>query len=406
MAWRNLWRHRRRTLITVFGVSFGVLLAVLFTGIGDDSYTKMIDLAARLNGGHVVMQHPDYLEMPALKRTVPNADELMQMALADPEVKGVVTRISGPLMLATAKKNYGAFVLGISPKLETAQTLSVMDSFEEGGLFETSHDKGIILGKKLADNLGVKMGKKVVYTMTDKHGEIVSGLARVSGIIKTNSPTVDSGLCLLPIDTLRQALSYDPHEATSVGLFIDDQRGSNDLAARLGPKSPKGVAVLSWRETQAELANFIMVDASFTIFLEFIILVLVAAGVFNTLFVSVMERMREFGIMMAIGFSPQKLFRLVMAESFWLGIVGLIVSGVITSWPYYYLHKNGIDFSEQMPEGTELSGIAMDPIIYVNIFPEKVVIIALVVLTFTLLSGIYPALRAGKVSPAQAIKLV
>jgi ABC-type lipoprotein release transport system permease subunit len=146
---------------------------------------------------------------------------------------------------------------------------------------------------------------------------------------------------------------------------------------------------------------------SSTIFMEMVIMVLIAAGIFNTIFVSVMERMREFGILMAIGFSPGRLFRLIVWESLWLGMVGLAVAVAITALPYYLMSTKGLDMSESFGKnGSEIAGVAFEPILYVNIFPENAVAIALAILLATVLSGIYPAWRAGRVVPVESIRIV
>ena len=200
MAWRNLWRHRRRTLLTLSSIAFGTTLAVLFTGLGDSNWRKMIDLAARMGAGHVTLQHPEYLETPTLSRTVKNADALSALALDDPDVVRAVPRISGYLMLATAGQSYGAAFLAFDPAVEDADTFSLLEAITEGETFATSRDEGIILGAKLAENLDAGLGEKVVYTMTDRTGEIVRAAARVRGIVRTGAPTVDSSLCLMAID--------------------------------------------------------------------------------------------------------------------------------------------------------------------------------------------------------------
>ena len=141
--------------------------------------------------------------------------------------------------------------------------------------------------------------------------------------------------------------------------------------------------------------------------MEIVIMVLIAAGIFNTLFVSVMERLREFGVMVAIGFSPGTLFALVMIESLWLGLLGLIGAVVVTAAPYHFLSTTGIDISEQLGlTGTEVAGVALTSVMRVGIYPENALIIALAALTGTLLSAIYPAWRAGRVAPAETIRLV
>jgi len=407
MAWRNLWRNRRRTLVTLSSIAFGVMLAVLMTGLGDRSWTDVIDLAARMGTGHVTIQHPGYLDTPSLKRTIADASALEEIALATGEVTRAVGRISGQTMLAAADKSYGAAFIAVDPAAEDAGTLSVVDAFREGRMFASSRESGIILGSKLAENLGVRMGRKVVYTMTDKQGEIVSGLARVSGIIHTGAPSLDAGLCLLPIDTVREALGYREDEATEVALFVRDHRRSEALATRLDGLVGDGADALTWRETQPELAGFISMKIGGTIVFEIVIAILVAAGIFNTMFMSVMERLREFGVLMAIGFGPRRLFGLVMWESLWMALVGIAVSAVVTAGPYWVLHARGLDFSAMVGKGgSEVAGVVIDPILHVAIFPENVVVIGLAVILATLLSGLYPAWRAGRVVPVEAIKLV
>jgi ABC-type lipoprotein release transport system permease subunit len=314
-------------------------------------------------------------------------------------------RITGPVMLATAANSSGAFFIGLDPAAEDADTLAGFDALAAGKFFDKPSGKGIILGKTLAENLDIGLGKKVVYTVTDVNGEIVSALARVQGIIDTGAPGLDGSLCWLPIQTARKTLGYDRDMATHVALYIHDERMSAALAERLHGRLPSGVVALTWKQTQPELAGFITLDRAGAIVFEVIILIVIAAGIFNSLYVSVVQRTREFGIMMAIGFTPGRLFGLVMWESLWLAVLGLGTGWLVTAGPYLYLNKHGIDFTEMMGEGSEISGIAFDPIIYPDIYPDHVVAIGVVVLVTTLLAGLMPAWRAGRVEPIEAIRL-
>ncbi|MCA9711289.1 MAG: ABC transporter permease [Myxococcales bacterium] len=213
MAWRNIWRNRRRTLITVFGIVFGVFMAVLFTGIGDSTYGQMIDHAARLGGGHVVVQHPEYQDLPTLKKTVADAPAVEAAAARLPQVTGTTTRITGAAMLATAKQSQGTFFIAIDPARETEDTFGILDAKWEGEpLSSADQAHAVVLGSGLADNLGATLGSKVVYTVTDAQGEIVSSLVRVVGIVTTGAPSLDANLCLLPIDAVRQSLGYGEGE--------------------------------------------------------------------------------------------------------------------------------------------------------------------------------------------------
>lgn len=407
IAWRNLWRNRRRTLLTLSSIVFGVFLAVLFTAMQDQNWADTINLAARLGGGHVTLQHPDYLDTPKLTRTVRKSDELARIAHEEKQVTRVVQRITGHAMLSTAGESYGAGFIAIDPETEDEGSLSVIEGLARGKMLETSRDKGIILGERLATNLGVKMGNRVVYTLTDKNGEIVSGLARLSGIVRTGAPSVDGGLCILSIGAVREVVGYETDEVTQLAIFIADQRRSGWVAERLQQEIGDRVAALPWYEINPELAGFIAMKIGGARFIEILIAILVAAGIFNTLFVSVMERLREFGIMIAIGFSPGKLFRLVMTESLWLAIVGLVAAAVVTAGPYLYLASTGLDWSALVGNGnTEIAGVALSTRIRVGIYPENAAVIAFGAVLATLLSGLYPAWKAGHVQPVESIKLV
>lgn len=407
MAWRNLWRNRRRTLLTLFSIGFGVFMAVMFTAMQDRNWADMIDLAARLGGGHVTAQHPEYLDTPTLTRTVDNAARLERLAVQHQFVDRAVSRIVGQTMLATAGESYGAAFIAFDPGAEDASTLAIADSIVEGEMFEGAGDKGIILGERLAKNLGVRLGRKVVYTVTNREGDIVSGLARVKAILRTGAPSVDGGLCLLPIGALREVLGYGPDEVVQVAVFISDQRRSARVAKGLSAEVGEGVAVLPWFDIQPELAAFIAMKMGGVKFMEILLAVLVSAGIFNVLFVSVLERRREFGILLAIGFRPGQIFRLIMLECLFLGLVGLAAGALITAGPYGYLSSTGIDISAMLGEGSaEVAGVAMSPILKVGIFPENVALIALGALAATLAAGLYPAWRAGRIAPVETIRLV
>ena len=436
MAWRNLWRNKRRTLLTLSSIVFGIFLAVLFTAMQDQNWADTIDVAARLSGGHVTLQHPDYLDAPKLTQTISDTDRLAELASSTMYVTRVAERIVGQTMLSTAGDSFGAGFVAIDPAQDDEATLSVLEGLVEGEMFETSRDPGIILGGRLAENLSVGMGKRVVYTLTDVNGDIVAGLGRVSGIIRTGSPSVDAGLCLLPIDSVRDLLGYAPDEAIQVAVFIDDQRRSDLVAEHLqgqldaevgsqfvaqldtqtagqtagqpDPQPVPAVAALPWHRMQPELSAFIAMKVGSTRFMEVFIAILVAAGIFNTLFVSVMERLREFGIMNAIGFSPGRIFSLVMLESLWLAVVGLVASVAVTAGPYLYLSSTGIDFSAVVGDDVnmELAGVAMSTTLRFGIFPENAAIIAIFAVVAILLSGLYPAWKAGHVEPVETIRLV
>jgi len=407
MAWRNLWRNRRRTLLTLSSIAFGVFFAIMITAIHDNSWTQMINLAARMGGGHVTVQHPEYLDKPTFSRTVQNTDEILELVMRHEYVERAVERIAGPAMLMSAGESFGAGFVAFDPTVEDESTLAVLEAIVEGKPFSSPADRGIILGEKLATNLGVELGDRVVYTLTDKSGEIVSGLGRLSGIIRTGAPSADRGLAILPIDAVREVLGYAPDEAIQLAIFISDRRLSGVVADEVFRVLDGDATALPWFEVQPELAGFISMKVIGARVMEVVIAILVAAGIFNTLFVSVMERLREFGILMALGFSPGRLFRLVMWESLWLALIGLVGAAVVTAGPYYYMANTGIDISAMLgDQGTEIAGVAINDTFRAGIYAESLTFIVIAAVIAVLLSGVYPAWKAGRVEPVETIKLV
>ena len=152
LAWRNLWRQKRRTLLTLASIAFGGFLAVLMTAMQDQSFSDFVDTAARLGAGHVTIQHPEYLDMPTLTRTVTATDDKRAVAESDQDVIRAVDRASGQAMLSTASDSFGAFFIAYDPTLENEETMEFTEGLVEGALFEAADDDCIILGQVLAEN--------------------------------------------------------------------------------------------------------------------------------------------------------------------------------------------------------------------------------------------------------------
>ena len=406
MAWRNLGRNRRRTLLTLASIAFGVFLAIFSMASQDRNWQDMIDLGARMGGGHVTVQHSEYLDTPSLSRTVTGTDALIAASLGDAKVDRALARISGQLMVSTARESYGSAFIAFDPEAEDATTLSYLEAVSEGEMFAADDATGMVIGAQLAQNLGAELGDRVVYTATDRNGDIVAGLGRVRGILRTGAPSIDVGMVLLPIEAVRGVLGFAPDESTQVALFIADHRRSEALATRLQERLGNDAAAIPWFEGRPDLYTFIAMKVGGGVIMIGIIALMVAAGIFNTVFVSVMERLREFGIMMAVGFSPAKLFRLVVYESVWLGVIGLVLAALLTIGPYLYLSRVGIDMGAMIGDSpTEISGVAMASQLRFGIYPENAVRIVALAFAAVVLAGIYPAWRAGRVEPVESIRL-
>ena len=272
MAWRNLWRRKRRTFITVFSIGFGVMLSVTFTGTGDYGYTNMINASATMGNGHVTVEPIGYNQTPSLDKRLQKAEQIREHVLTIPGVNDAIVRIMGQAIFASASKTVGGMFMAIDPAQESAGQNLLLRSLVEGKLFPGAGGRGVVVGIKMAKKLNLSIGKKLVYTTTDVRGEIVSEIARVAGIFKTGINGVDGATVLLPINRVRDTLNYDSRDGTLVAVTINDQRHAermrDKIAAAVGNSQRE---VLGWQQTQAELAGFITMDKSGNYILQVLI---------------------------------------------------------------------------------------------------------------------------------------
>lgn len=411
MAWRNLWRRKRRTWITTITIVFGVWLAMTFTGMGDYSYTNMIDTGATLGFGHVTVQPKGYQDQPTVTKFVP---EIVQIKKAiqtfskrqDPQIiDATVERVLANGVIATASKQIVGAFIGINPEQERKERNIYLKSLEQGEWLQTTDEKKVVIGRGIAELLNLKLGKKLIYTTTDMDGEIVSEVVRVKGIFFTGVKEIDNSSIILPIDTLRETLRFNSTQATMLAIFINDQRKAPAVSADINEVLNRtDIEVKSWDQTQPELANLITLDRGGNVLTQMLIGLLVAAGILNTLLMSVLERIKEFGVMMAIGMLPSSLFFLVMAESFFLAMLGLFWGVLICIPWYFYMVNVGLDFSGMMSNEMSAGGVLIDPVMKIRLYAASIVIIVLSVPGLTLLAGLYPAYKAVRTVPVESIR--
>lgn len=409
LAWKNLWRHKRRTLITGFSISLGIFLSTTFTGTGDYTYTNMIDASATMGFGHVTVEAKDFNDTPSLDKRLKDSDKLRNQIAQLPTVANATVRIMGQAMFASASKSIGGSFLAINPATESADINLLIRAITEGSLFAEDDLRGIVIGSVMAEKLKLKLGKKVVYTTTDINGEIVGEVARIRAIFKTGLDEVDGAMVLLPIDRVRETLGYTPDEASMITVIISDQRRAIEVRDQIAAMiDDEQTETLSWQQTQRDLTGLITIDKTTNYLSQVLIGIVIAAGILNTLLMGVMERTREFGIMMAIGMPPSALFRLVILESFWLAILGVIMGVIITAPWFYYLYYVGLDFTKTFEEmgGYSAGGVLLDPVIHIRLFKESIIAILSGVFTLTLISGLYPAWRAVKTNPVETLKAI
>ncbi len=407
ISWRSLLRNKRRTFLTAISVAFGVFLSVTFTASGDYSYTNMIDSSATMGLGHITIESPNFNDTPSLALSISQTDKIQDLTSAIPGIEASFSRILGQAIFASGSKTVGGQFMAIDPTKEKTQYNFFLKYIEQGHLFSEDESRGIVVGAKLAEKLKLRLRKKVVYTLTDKKGEIVSAVARVSGIFRSGEDSIDGSMVLLPIKRIREILNYKEQEASLVALFIKDQRQATDIALQTSQiLQDDSIKVLTYKETQREIAGLVAMDRASNYFLQFLVGLLIAAGILNTILMNVMERTKEFGMMMAVGMSPGKIVSIVLIESFWIGLLGLILGALITLPFYLYMSEVGLDLSRYIGTDYNAAGVLIDPVLKFILFKESACAIVTGIFALTMAAGLYPAFRASRITPVDSLKSI
>lgn len=409
LAWRNLWRHRRRTLITLSSIGIGFGLAVLFIGIGDGSHNSMIRNAINLGEGHLTVQPQGYLEAPANHKYLADGRTLARQ-LAALDIPGIVEpRISLQVLASTANNSVGAGLEGMAatgdPRVEMLKPQLI-----DGAWLEPGDHRGILIGDGMARKLKAKVGSKVVLMAGKQGGDSQAQLGRVRGIFDSRVDEMDDYLILSDLNFSRRFLEgegADPKKepVTRFAIFLDDP----DVMAQWKERVKQAVgsptiAVLDWREVMPQLVQFIVIDDAGNYVFLIIILVMVVFGIVNTVLMSVLERTREFGLLRALGLSRRHLLSLVFCESLLLSMLAVVVGWIAGGGTHWWFSTHGIDFSSMMKEGTAIMGTFMDPIVYTELSGQRVIQLTSIVFIATLASGIYPAIKAARVTPVEALR--
>ncbi len=381
------------------------MLAIVFIGLGDGTYGTMIDSAARLGSGHVTLENPGYRKALLTRLTLQSIDEAVKRFEGIKEIEGWAPRILGQAMLSTSYGSVGAAFIGVNPEQEKETTLFI-DKIIEGTYLQDSEGRGTLIGKKMAERLKVSIGSKMVITANNLNGEIAGELLRVVGIFKTGSKMIDGYIFQIPLNRARKLLGMSQEEVTQLAIFIENQRDTDRVIEKL-KKNLSGlekVAVLSWREIMPELASYVDLDGASNYILQIIIFTIIAAGILNTILMSVLERQFEFGVLLSLGMKPLNLLFLVLAESTRLGLLGVTVGTALGLACNQYFTVKGFDMTLFTQENIDISGIALDPVLHSDLYPDHLIIITVLVFLITIAVGIYPAVKAARSVPIEVLK--
>ncbi len=402
LAARNLHRNIRRTLLTLTGIAVGMALAMMAIGLGDGGHDMMIENGLALGQGHITIQPQNYLQSPSTGLFLADASGLNDIVRSEPEVEISYPRIRGDGMLSSAVGGEGIGFVGIDPGIAGEGNI-VKRSMVEGEFPDSPEGNWIVIGRKLARLLNLKVGRKAVLTVQDSTGEITSALFRVKGIFYSGSPEIDRTYTIMPLKTLQEVLGMG-EGVTSIAVYLGEHRETGAVLKKLRETiSTEKIDILPWQEVQPELRDYVVLDDAFGYLYYLIIMVIVSIGVLNTVLMSVMDRKREIGILMAVGMKPASVLRMILMETFLIALLGTMAGLILGYGIHYYFATYGLNLGSYL-EDLSLAGTVIDPVYYSSLRPARILQICTVVILMTVSMGIYPAIKASRTEPVEAME--
>jgi len=409
LAWRNLWRHRRRTLITLSSIGIGFGLAVFSIGIGDGSHNSMIRNAIKLGEGHLAVQPRGYLEAPANYKFLADGRSL-QKRLDELAIPGsVAPRISLQVLSSSANNSIGAALEGMNV-VNDPRVAMLKPKLVDGNWIEPGDHRGVLIGDGMARKLKVKVGGKIVLMAGKQGGDSQAQLGRVRGIFDAHVDELNDYLILSDITFAQRFLEgegADPQQlpVTRFAIFLNDPDSMEQWQKTINKAvGDEKTVTLNWHEMMPDLVQFIVIDDAGNYVFLVLILTMVVFGILNTVLMSVLERTREFGLLRALGLGRSHLLLLVFCESMLLSVLAVVIGWIIGGGTHWWFSTHGLDFSGMMGGDTAIMGTFIDPVIYTELSKDRVIQLTAIVFASTLASGIYPAIKAARVTPVQALR--
>ena len=399
LAWRNIWRNRRRTLITAASILFAVMFSALMEGLQKGAWNNMIGNVVNYYYGYAQVHQAGYWDDKSINKAFPLTDSIRQLAQI-PEIENVLPRIESFALASAHKEIAGALVVGIEPAVENRMT-GLRDRITQGTYLEED-DTGALIGEGLGDLLGLGVGDTLVLISQGYHGVNAAGKYPIRGLARFGSPELSKQMVYLPL-TEAQYFYGATDLVTSVALHITDPDDIPAALAAVRSRLPMDAyEVMDWKEMIPDLMQAKALDSAGNYMVYFILYLIIAFGIFGTILMMTKEREYEFGILIAIGMRRLKLSATVWLEIVMLGVLGAL-SGILVSIPVvYYFYINPIRFSGEYAGMLEKFGF--EPIFPASMEPQVFVTQAIIVFIITAVLAIFPLVKIRKLKLVEAMR--
>jgi ABC-type lipoprotein release transport system permease subunit len=425
IAWKNVWRNQMRSLIVMIAVAIGMIGGIFSSAVFKGMSDQRVREAIRYETSHIQMHHPQFMENQELEYTLDGAGALAREVESLSAVAAVSKRMEIPVMIKSTASGTGVQLMGIDPEQEkqvTAIHERVYDSaqvakqfgFQDparissfmkdsvGNYFQTtSRSEQIVIGEELAEQLKVDVKSKVVVNLQTADGTLSGGVFRVAGIYRITNSTFENTVAFVKKDALASLTGMDPGSAHEIAIKLKENKEVGPVMKQLQEQYPE-LSIMSWKDIQPELGMIIQWLDVMLYFIMVIILLALGFGIVNTMLMVVMERVKELGMLMAIGMNRLRVFGMIMLETIFLSVTGGIIGMALAGLLVQYTGVVGINLSA-FSQG--LQAVGYNPMLYPEIGISFYLIITLLIILTAIIASVYPAIKALRMNPAEALRI-
>jgi ABC-type lipoprotein release transport system permease subunit len=400
IAWRNIWRNKLRSLVVILAIAVGLFGTLFMIAMTNGMVEQKIDASINNELSHIQMHNPGFIQDASLNFSIDSAGIILAEISAIPGVHAVCSRIKTMAMASTATTGAGVMVNAIDPDEEKKVSLLYKFIIDGDYFGTTGKSAPIVISKKLSTKLKAKIGSKIVLTLQHTNGELAYGLFRVSGIYKTSNTIFDEPNIFIKKEDLINLTAYDPLQVSEIAILLDKVELTDPVADQLESRY-SGLSILSWKELEPLLAGLSAMVDQMAYLILIIILIAMAFGIINTMMMSVLERTRELGMLMAVGMNKRKVFTMIMLETVFLSLVGTLAGVIAGAVTIYYTGLHGLNFAA-WAEGYEAWGYSA--LVYPSLYLDFYIGMTVLVIITAIISSVYPARKALRFNPAAAIR--
>ncbi|MBI1341482.1 MAG: FtsX-like permease family protein [Terrimonas sp.] len=399
IAWRNIWRNKTRSLVIITAVVVGLWGGIFADAFMQGMTEQQIFTTIHTETGHIQLNDSGFLLNHDIQLQVHNADSVVAALASIPGVQAVAASFQMSAMASTASSSAALLVNGITPKT-AARVSDIASKLVQGDYFKSDRQNLVLIGQQLAEKLKVKLHARIVLTLQTTEGDIIYGAFRVEGIYKTHNSDFDKETVYVREKDLQNLIHFPGGAATVITVLLHRDKDTKGIADIAEQKFPS-LQVQTWTELSPMLQLLSGTIRQMTVIFVAIILIALAFGIVNTMLMAVMERTREIGMLLSVGMKPSRVFGMILLETVFLSLTGAVIGVLISIATVYWFGKHGINLSI-IAEG--INALGYSSIVYPTLGAEFYGILALMVIFIAVIAGLFPARRAVRLKPAEAVR--